>query len=131
VSEARGVIWVAGRIGSLPVEKESRIGLGRRFIRDAVRQEILCAERIEFSPELVEVDGLLLDRLEDHLVADLAYAHLTALEAKLVSEADCLAAAMPEQFGGPTHDRLPLILIDINDIYHAANVSANPLSNIG
>src|SRR5258708_37454750 len=92
----------------------------RGAVSAAVRHEVTCPVLVKPCAELLEIDGRLFQRLQHHLVADLADAHFGALEAKPLGQAHRLAAAVHEQFGGGCHflhpDRLgylPMIYITL------------------
>src|SRR5216684_8252211 len=80
---------------------------GRRLVRNTLGEEISSAEFIETREPRLHIKGLLFQRLENDLVADLADPHLGALEAEFFGQAHGLAAAMHEQLGGCTHDPPP------------------------
>ena len=66
----------------------------------AVGQEISSAEFIEAGEPCLRIKGLLFQRFQNDLVADLADPHLSAFEAEFLGQAYRLAAAVHEQFGG-------------------------------
>src|SRR3954453_20555705 len=87
----------------------------RRFV-DAVRQEIGCPERVEFGPELIEITRPLFQRLQDHLVTDLADPYRGALEAKFLRQPDGLATAIYEESGGGIHGPPSDNIADTNNV---------------
>ena len=72
---------------------------GLRGDRNALRQET-SAGFIKARELGLHVKRRRLDRLKDHLVADLADPHFGALEAKIPGQLHGLGAAVHEQFGG-------------------------------
>src|ERR1700722_14178307 len=104
------------RAGELPaqetlpgssLEKDPRIEFGRSFVENTLGEEITPTELIEAREPCLRVERLLVDRLENHLVADLADLHFGALEAKFLGQPHGLAAAMREKLGGWAHDPVP------------------------
>jgi hypothetical protein len=95
--------------------KDSRVGLERRIVRDAVGEEIAPAEFIETREPRLRVERLFFQWLEDHRVANLADPHLGPIETEFFRQADGLTTAVHEQLGGCAHD--PLLVIDAIDKY--------------
>ncbi|VFU16434.1 protein of unknown function (plasmid) [Methylocella tundrae] len=79
----------------------------RRLFRASLGEKIFGAQRTKLRPPRLHVEGRLLRRLQNDLVAEPADAHFRAFEPELLRQAHGLAAAMHEEFCDGFFARLP------------------------